>query len=64
MALTQEEALTLLEDVLAKAKAAGAEQADALLAHSVSLSQAQRLGKLEGLERSEGSDLGLRVMIG
>jgi PmbA protein len=56
--------LDLLDTLLAKAKAAGAEAADALLAHSVSLSYAQRLGALERLEREESHDLGLRVLIG
>ncbi len=54
----------LLERLIAKAKAAGAEAADALLVHSVSLSYAQRLGQLERLEREESDDLGLRVLIG
>ncbi len=56
--------LDLLERLIAKAKAAGAEAADALLVHSVSLSYAQRLGQLERLERDESGDLGLRVLIG
>ncbi|MDH3475002.1 MAG: metallopeptidase TldD-related protein [Rhodospirillales bacterium] len=56
--------LDLLDRVIAQAKAAGAEAADALLVHSVSLSYAQRLGQLERLERDESNDLGLRVLIG
>jgi len=56
--------LNLLDDLIAKAKAAGAEAADAVLVSGVSLSHAQRLGALERLERSEGQDLGLRVLIG
>ncbi len=59
-----DDALDLLDTLLAKAKAAGAEAADALFAHSVSLSYAQRLGALERLEREESHDLGLRVLIG
>ena len=64
MAISQEDALSLLQDVITKAKAAGADQADALIAHSISLSHAQRLGEVEKLERSEDQDLGLRVIIG
>ena len=40
-------ALDLLDDLLTRAKAAGAEAADAVLFDSVSLSYAQRLGELE-----------------
>jgi PmbA protein len=58
------DALNLLDDLIAKAKAAGAEAADAVFVSGVSLSHAQRLGALERLERSEGQDLGLRVLIG
>ncbi len=56
--------LDLLGGLLAKAKAAGAEAADAVLFDSVSLSHAQRLGELERLEREESRDLGLRVFLG
>ncbi len=54
----------LLEDLIKKAKAAGADAADALMFKSVSVSHAQRLGKMEKLEREESNDLGLRVFIG
>ena len=56
--------LDLLGGLLAKAKAAGAEAADAVLFDSVSLSHARRLGELERLEREESRDLGLRVFLG
>ncbi|MBI3711005.1 MAG: TldD/PmbA family protein [Proteobacteria bacterium] len=56
--------LTLLTDLLAKAKRAGADAADALLVEGTSLSHARRMGKLEKLERAEGQDLGLRVFVG
>jgi PmbA protein len=59
-----DDALNLLDGLIAKAKAAGADAADALLAHSVALSHAQRLGELERLEREESQDLGLRVFVG
>ncbi|MDP2699645.1 TldD/PmbA family protein [Thalassospira sp.] len=51
-------------DLLARAKKAGADDADAVYVEGTSLSISQRLGKLEKLERSEGADLGLRVLIG
>ncbi|MEZ5894132.1 MAG: metallopeptidase TldD-related protein [Parvularculaceae bacterium] len=54
----------LLSAVLADAKAAGAEAADAILFHSVSSGVSWRMGKLEDVERSEAADLGLRVLIG
>lgn len=57
-------AASLLEDLIRRAKAAGADAADALLVDSASLSLSMRLGKPEGLERSESGDLGLRVFIG
>jgi PmbA protein len=57
-------ALSLLDDLIAKARRAGAEAADAVLFEGVSLSHAQRLGRVEKLERSESYDLGLRVLLG
>jgi len=57
-------ALALLQDLIAEAKKAGADAADAVAAGGVSLSHAQRLGKIEKLERSESADIGLRVFIG
>ena len=62
--MASENALNLLDDLIKKAKAAGADAADGLAAHSVSISYAQRLGSLERLEREEGQDLGLRVFLG
>lgn len=56
--------LDLLDDLLARAKRAGADAADAILAQGVSQSVSQRLGKPEAVERSEGKDLGLRVFVG
>ena len=56
--------LNLLDDLIAKARAAGADAADAVLFDSASVSLAQRLGKTEKLERSESGDLGLRVFVG
>src|SRR5579864_9807730 len=59
-----QDALNLLQDLVAKAKKAGADAADAVAIAGASLSHARRLGKTEKLERSEGQDLGLRVLIG
>src|SRR5215472_12239705 len=57
-------AIDLLQDLIARARRAGADAADAIFFEGVSLSHARRLGKTEKLERSEGHDLGLRVFIG
>lgn len=54
----------LLNDLLKSAKSKGADAADALLVEGTSSSLSCRLGKPEDLERSEGWDLGLRVLIG
>ena len=59
-----QKALDLLTNLLARAKRAGADAADALYVESASLSHAQRLGNVEKLERAESRDLGLRVLIG
>src|SRR5712692_3158364 len=56
--------IDLLQDVIAKARRAGADAADAVMFEGVSLSHARRLGKTEKLERSESRDLGLRVLVG
>ena len=54
----------LLQNLLTAAKKAGADAADAIFVENVSASVSYRLGKLEEVERSESSDLGLRVFIG
>lgn len=56
--------LDLLCDLIAEARKAGADEADAIVADGASVSITYRLGKLEQLERSEGGDVGLRVLIG
>src|SRR6476646_7453156 len=58
------EPLNLLADLIASARAAGADAADAGLIAGTSLSVARRLGETEHVERSEGRDLGLRVFLG
>ncbi len=56
--------LNILTDLMKWAKAAGADSADALYVNGESISVAQRLGKREKLDSSEGRDLGLRVFVG
>ena len=56
--------LARLGDLIALARAAGADAADAVLIADTSLSVERRLGQTEHLERSEGNDLGLRVFVG
>jgi PmbA protein len=60
----EKDALNLLADLIARAKRAGADAADAVFFEGVSMAHAQRLGKTEKLERSESYDLGLRVFFG
>jgi PmbA protein len=56
--------LDLLADLIAQARTAGADAADAVLISGMSLGVQRRLGKTEHVERSEGRDLGLRVFLG
>jgi PmbA protein len=56
--------LSLVSDLIRRARAAGADAADAVLVNGTSLSVASRQGKIEHLERAEGRDLGLRVFVG
>ena len=56
--------LDLLADLIARARAAGADAADARAdGRHLALVQ-RRLGKTEHVERAEGRDLGLRVFLG
>lgn len=57
-------ALDLASMLVERARHAGAEAAEVLIAESASLSVSWRLGRLEDVERSEGRDIGLRVFIG
>lgn len=59
-----QDAANLLDELIQRARRAGADAADALLVDGASLSLSTRLGKPEGLERSEAGDLGLRVFVG
>src|ERR1700722_17849869 len=54
----------MLQEVIAKARAAGADAAEAVFAERQSLSVTVRLGELEEVEREESRDLGLRVFVG
>jgi PmbA protein len=54
----------LSEKILAAAKKAGAESADSMVVSGISTNVDVRNGALELAERSEGSDIGLRVFIG
>jgi len=57
-------ALARLDDLVARARRAGADAADALLVDSTALSASWRMGRNEGVERSESVDIGLRVLVG
>ena len=50
--------------LLDAARSAGAEQADALAVGGASLSVEVRGGRLEHAERADGTEIGLRVLIG
>lgn len=52
------------EQLIAAAKAVGADQADAIVVRSFSLSVELRNGAVEECQSSEGDDLGLRVFVG
>ena len=54
----------LLAHLIAAARAAGADAADALIVESTAAGVSYRLGNLEDVERSESRHLGLRVFVG
>ena len=54
----------LCDDLLTAAKRAGADAADAIALAGTSVSIDVRAGALEQAERSEGTDIGLRVFVG
>jgi len=62
--LDQSDLTDLAERLVTAARRAGADQADALAVRSVSLSVEVRDGAIEESQRSEGDDLGLRVIVG
>ncbi len=56
--------VALLQELVGQARQAGADAADAILVSGTSLGIQVRQGRTEELERSEHSDLGLRVFAG
>lgn len=62
--LSPEAATDRAADLVARARRAGADAADAVYSASASEGIQVRLGKLEDVERSEGEHIGLRVFIG
>jgi PmbA protein len=62
--LSPEAATDRAADLVARARRAGADAADAVYSASASEGIQVRLGKLEDVERSEGEHMGLRVFIG
>src|SRR4051812_7446687 len=60
----QSKLITLAERLIKAARAAGADAADAVAMRSVSQSVDVRDGAVEESQRSEGDDMGLRVLVG
>src|SRR6195952_3210348 len=62
--LTPDMARDRAHDIVSRARAAGADAADAVLGASASVDVSVRLGALEDVGRSEEEELGLRVFVG
>lgn len=62
--LTTSQAEDRVATLIAAARKAGADAADALYICDASTQVSVRLGQLEDVERSEGEDIGLRVFVG
>jgi PmbA protein len=62
--LDQSALIDLAQRLIAAAKRAGADEADAVAVRAVSLAVEVRDGAVEESERSEGDDVGLRVLVG
>ena len=62
--LTPDEARDRAAEIVARARAAGADAADAVFSADTALDVSVRLGALEDVGRSEGVDLSLRVFVG
>jgi len=58
------DALDTISLLLDKARAGGADVADAVMFETVDISASRRMGKPEGLERSENKAVGLRAFVG
>ena len=61
--LTPDQAAAHAQDIVARARAAGADAADAVFAADAATEISVRLGKLEDVGRSENEELGLRVFV-
>jgi PmbA protein len=59
-----DQTLSILDDLVAAARRAGADAADSVAVDARSRGVSWREGKLEDIEGSEGEDIGLRVLIG
>lgn len=62
--LSLEEAQERAQALVAQARKAGADAADASYVCNASTGVSVRLGKLEDVEQSEGEEMGLRVFVG
>jgi PmbA protein len=62
--MTPDMAQSRAHDIVSRARAAGADAADAVLGASASVDVSVRLGALEDVGRSEEEELGLRVFVG
>jgi PmbA protein len=62
--LNNDQARARVQDIVGRAKAAGADAADAVFVADRSLAVSVRMGALEDVERSESGELGLRVFAG
>ncbi len=62
--LTPDTATDRAQAAIARVRAHGADAADAILVADTALSVSMRLGALEDVGRSEGSELGLRAFVG
>lgn len=54
----------MADDIIARARKAGADAADVLVVSGTSLSASCRLGEIEEVDRSDGQELGLRAFAG
>jgi PmbA protein len=61
---TQTDTISMLADLIARARKAGADAAEAQAVESISVSARLRLGVTEKVERSESADITLRVFLG
>lgn len=62
--LSLEQARSLAESLVERARAAGADASDAIYVGQESQSVGVRLGELEHVDRSEGEEIGLRAFVG